>query len=128
MKKLVSIIIVAVLVLSFCMPTYAQEEIMCEHEVGEMTVIFDEPSDFTPEEKQHIIELLSGKGTEYQTRGLLCTLFGHTYKTGTVITITHCVNDKQPKCLEETFELKECTRCGNTEVDRLNHCYITCCP
>ena len=128
MKKLLSLILVISLALAACLPIYAQDSTYV-YELGGKTVIFDEATQFSAEQRENIVNLLAN-GTETEdseTYGLMCTLFGHKYVEESVKTITHCVSDTQPRCFEEVFDIGECSRCGKTYANRISYQYIYCC-
>ena len=128
MKKLLSLILVISLALAACLPIYAQDSTYV-YDFGNKTIIFDEATQFSAEQRENIVNLLAN-GTETddaETYGLMCTLFGHKYVEETVKTITHCVSDTQPRCLEEKFDIGECSRCGDTYSNRISYQYIYCC-
>lgn len=78
-------------------------------------------------EKQMVAELLVyGTSDRVTTKGLAC-LFGHKYVEKSVVTITHRVNETQPRCLKEYFLINTCSRCGKTTTERTGFMYINCC-
>jgi hypothetical protein len=98
------------------------------YEYDNITVVFDETTPFSLEQRKNIADKIVNGTENTATYGLWCTLFGHDYVEDTVMTITHCVNDTQPRCLEEYFDIGECSRCGDTYANRISYGYITCCP
>lgn len=125
MKKISILIITTALLFCFCINTSADNEII---KLDNVDVIFDATSDLSFEDKQIIAELLVRGNSDIQTYGLICNIFGHKNTTEYVTTVTHCVNSTVPRCLEETWEIIVCSRCDNTETNRLGHAYINCCP
>ncbi len=128
MKK--SIVLLTIVALMFVMTTsvFANTEADTPYvyRYDNITVIFEENTPFDSAQREHIALVLTQGDAEAAPCGILC-LFGHKYETGIVRTITHNVNSTQPKCMEETFEIGECTRCGDTTVDRLGYDFIVCC-
>lgn len=98
-------------------------------ESGKIEVIFDENSIFTEEENE-IIEasfLENGDGNTPAPYGVMCTLFGHDYKSETTKVIRHKVYAKAPRCVEEWYDTKTCTRCSDTQSTLLDSMNIDCC-
>lgn len=128
MKKTLTFVLTLVLAFTMCFSVYAHDSTYT-YEYGNKTVIFNETTQFSAEQRVKIAEyLVNGAETsDAETYGLTCTLFGHKYVVEDVTTITHCASDTQPRCLEEDFEIGECSRCGHTYSNRIGFCYITCC-
>ncbi len=128
MLKIISSFLVIILILcSLQTISFAETESKCEHMDGEVTVeFFDEISDFS---KEKIIAHFNGKDMSgIETRGLICTLFGHKIETGTTSTITHKARTSSPRCLKETFTYEVCSRCEDyAEYNRISYEYIVCC-
>lgn len=91
------------------------------------SVIFDKSTPFSETSQLNIANFIIFGEKNTQTYGLTCTLFGHDYVTDYVTTITHNVCESQPKCLRETFEVGECSRCGDTYTELVNSLMISCC-
>lgn len=128
MKKTLTFVLTIIIAFSMCFSVYAQDNTYT-YEYGNKTVIFDETTQFSAEQREKIAEYLvnGAEASDAATYGLTCTLFGHKYVVDYVTTITHCVFDTQPRCLEESFEIGECSRCGDTYSERISYGYITCC-
>ena len=129
MKKFFVFIISAVLILSICFSSTAAN-IQYTYNYGNVSVIFNDNTHFSEASRKHIADMLAGENgadSEIEPYGIAC-LFGHKYVTENVITITHCASDTQPRCLEEIFEISECSRCGKTKTERISYTYIACCP
>ena len=109
-----------------CFTSFASNETYT-YEYGNITIIFEQTTPFSSEQRANIAYKLINGTDNTNTYGLWCTLFGHDYVEDSVKTITHCVNDTQPRCLEEYFEIGECSRCGDTYTNRISYGYITCC-
>ena len=98
-------------------------------ESGKIEVIFDENSIFTEEEKQ-IIEssfFENSDGNTTEPYGVMCTLFGHDYKSETTTVIRHKVYASAPRCVKEWYDTKICTRCSDTQSTILSSKNIDCC-
>lgn len=128
MKRISAFVTALLLILVSCMTVSAQESSASIIEIEDTTVIFQENSEFSAEEKQLIAEYIVNGNNGVSTYGIRCTLFGHKYTEESVITITHCVYPTAPRCLKEFFMIKTCSRCDNTEVERIGYTYIDCCP
>ena len=129
MKRFITIILVAVLVLTACIATSAHEESDNILIIGDVTIFFSHDSDFSESEQQHIAHhLTDGDSGNFTTFGLMCFLFGHNYTTESVRTVTHRVLPTSPRCFEEYFLVSVCSRCNDTKSERTNYGYIACCP
>ena len=126
MKKTLIFILTISLAVAMCFSSFASNETYT-YEYDNVTVIFDEATPFSAEQREIIANKLVNGADDTATYGLMCTLFGHKYVEDDVMTITHCVSDTQPRCLEENFEIGECSRCGDTYTNRIAYRYITCC-
>lgn len=93
-----------------------------------VTVVFDENSQFSNEKQEAIANLIVKPEYGVSATGLMCTLFGHKNTSETVVTITHRYNVESPRCLQEFFIVTTCSRCDETSVERTGFNYITCCP
>ncbi len=131
-KRLISMFIVLALLTSSLLvsASSAVKETM-DNSTGyfaenDITVLFpEEPSQHF---RDHVMADLAGETESGNTTdGLWCTLFGHSYETSTVVTVTHCVRPSPPRCLQNTYEYKVCTRCGYTLSTLLSSIYIYCC-
>ena len=58
---------------------------------------------------------------------IICDLFGHSYTEETITTITHKVNATQPRCKQEVLKVKVCSRCSDTQIERMSFEFINCC-
>lgn len=133
MRKLLKIVFPIFLILSLCIPAFADgSSIVTENHDCDthdhFEVIFSDETPFTTEQQEYIAAVLSDDGNPVSTYGFTCWLLGHKYEYDTVITITHCVNSTQPRCLKETFQIGICSRCNETTTELINQTYITCCP
>ena len=128
MKKLICALLATILFTVFCVTSVAGESANNIYTINNKTIIFDENSVFTIEEQEIIAEMLANPEYEHSTYGLMCNLFGHKNTSETVIAITHCVDTKSPRCLQENFIVTTCSRCGETTTERASYSYITCCP
>ena len=128
MKKTVSIILVAIMMLSAALNISAYGDASNIHTFGNISVIFEDDSALTFEEQAATAKMIIAKSNgDATTYNLLCTLFGHTYDVETVTTVTHKVNSSAPRCLEEHYNMSTCSRCGNQQLEFLYSQYIDCC-
>ena len=128
MKKIISILLVSALMIGACIGITADEVGGNTYVFDNVTVVFDENSQFSSEKQESIANLLINPEYGLSTAGLMCTLFGHKNTTETVVTITHKYNVESPRCLQEVFAVTTCSRCDESTVQRLSFNYITCCP
>ena len=128
MKKLFALLLSLLLITIFSLSAFAASEGTYVYEIDGVTVIFEENNTLDAATREMIAHKLVHGDEDATTYGLMCTLFGHKYEVPGVITITHCVEPTQPRCLEEYFDVSVCTRCEDTIVDRTGWSYITCCP
>lgn len=132
MKKTASIVFLLVLVLAFSICAFADEstnELYTYVKEGvEYTVDFSGAS-FSADKHDAIAQRLLGFADDkVQTYGLMCSLFGHKYEESTVGVITHKVRTYAPRCLDETYDVKVCSRCDHQEQTLIASTYIICCP
>lgn len=129
MKKILSIVVTTFILLSFCMSVSA-DSVTYIYEIGNTSVIFDETTFFSAQQREDIAQLLvNGDANNSIPYALLCVISGHDYGNGELVTtITHCADDKDPRCLEEMFIISKCTRCEHYQTERISICYISCCP
>lgn len=108
---------------------YADYEDTIQYDKNDVTIIFHSDTPFSAEEQLYFVELLTSENLddERNSYNLLCSMFGHEYVVDTIVKITHKVRDSGLRCLEETYELGECSRCGDTYANVKNSRYITCC-
>ncbi len=72
--------------------------------------------------------LLNGENEGNQTRGFMCTLFGHHYEGSVESTKTiHKVYSTAPRCVIEIHRISTCTRCGYVEDVVIQTNDIYCC-
>ncbi len=126
MKKILVVLFAFLLALLMCVSAFAENENEFVYQRGNITIYFDSSTTFNAEQREAFVDILTGTNNQPSPCGLAC-LFGHKYEIASVTTVTHQVNSVQPKCLEETFELKQCTRCNKQVVERMGYMYIVCC-
>lgn len=129
MKKIILVTAIVCLVFSFSVSTSAQISSTdgYTYDFNGKTFYFSADTPFSEEQRVQIINATASEASTASTYGLMCTLFGHSYETDAYITITHCVNASQPRCLEEKFNINLCTRCDHTETELVTTRYIFCC-
>ncbi len=131
MKKFVSLIMIFLMFSAFSVCAFASDNsdvYTYEKDGLEYTVYFSGTS-FSEEKRDAIAQRLIGASDgEIQTYGLMCSLFGHKLEEDTVGVITHKVRTYAPRCLDETYEVKACTRCDYQEKTLIVGVYRDCCP
>ncbi len=127
MKKILAFVSVVLIVCFMSLSVFADNGDTYIYEYGSKTVVFEENTPFDSVQRERIAALLANGETQQPAPcGILC-LFGHNYVTSSVSVITHEVYSTQPKCMEEEFEVSECTRCDKTKVEQIGTFYIVCC-
>lgn len=108
---------------------YADYENTIKYEKNDVTIIFQSDTPFSAEKQLYFVELLTSEdlNDEKISYNLLCSIFGHEYVIDNTVKITHKVRDSGERCLEEIYELGECSRCGDTYTDVISSYYINCC-
>ena len=127
MKKITVILVFCLLLMVMVIPVNATESQGNTYTVQNATVKFEANSKFTAEEQRHIAEMLIYGNDEISTCGLSCFLFGHNYQTETITLVTHRARTTAPRCLEEEYEIRTCSKCGDTQKTLLSSGYINCC-
>ncbi len=129
MKKILSFVIIFTMLFAVTLTANAEISETFSYPLGNKTVIFENDTVFSFESRARIAEMLLSNGDAVAPCGFdIRCLFGHDYEIGSVSAITHCVSDRSPRCLKETFEIGECTRCGDTYTELIGTKFITCCP
>lgn len=132
MKKIISVVMFFVLVSAFSVCAFASDSTASVYtyvkDGVEYTVDFS-ASSFSEDKRDAIAQRLLGLANdEVQTYGLMCTLFGHKYEESTISVITHKVYKYAPRCKDEAYDVKICTRCDYQEQTLITTSYIDCCP
>lgn len=128
MKQTVLLIFVLIIITSFTVNTSAVDINNSIITINNTDIIFDVNSTLTNDEMLIIAESIVYGASNVQTYGLICNIFGHKNTTEYVTTITHCVRNTAPRCLNEKWELLVCSRCDNVEETRIAYSYMNCCP
>jgi hypothetical protein len=124
MKKFIAFLLSAILICSLSFQVASASDFETEKESTYIEFIHEEG--ISDELKTKIENHLLGKSTK-ETRGLWCTLLGHSLVTTTSTKITHKVNATAPRCLEEIYEVQTCERCDYTNSTIVSSNYINCC-
>ena len=127
MKRLITILTLALLVCALCITSSATAG-QYIYEFDNVTIVFDEDTVLDQRGRMAVVECLLNEKADITTYGLWCTLFGHTYETHSATKITHCVYETDPRCLEEIYDVQVCSRCENTISEVVGKAYISCCP
>ena len=131
MKRFISLSLAIIFALSLCFSTSAtttdSNTIVTDH----YTIVFDEDSTLTQEEKVYLAEIRANYHHGYNdgasTYNVICNMFGHKTTTETIGVIEHCVSATQPRCLQTYEDLTVCSRCDYVQIDVLGSVYIYCC-
>ncbi len=92
------------------------------------TIFLDENSSLSISEKEQIVHFLLSKESN-SNRNVLCSIFGHNFEiVDTLTVITHKVNNTAPRCLKETVNVKQCSRCEEYSSEVISSRFIDCCP
>lgn len=99
------------------------------YEKSNMIIIFESDSAFSEREKEIICAKLRGisSGGGESPDNIICDIFGHSYTEELVTAITHKLYPTQPRCREETYKVKVCSRCSDTQTELISFAYIVCC-
>ncbi|MBQ9112235.1 MAG: hypothetical protein IJY08_01490 [Clostridia bacterium] len=127
MKKTLTLIISIIICISicFCISVSANSNPII---IENTEVFFEETCNLSNDAKQQIAEEIVYGSPSVSTYGLSCTIFGHDCTIELVTTITHYAQNTYPKCLQETWEVETCTKCGESITQtRVNYKYIDCC-
>lgn len=124
MKKIISILLCAVLLCSLSFSTVYATEVESENEEAFVEFIHEEG--ISEELKAKIENHLLGKPS-VESRGILCTIFGHDLVSTITTQITHKASATAPRCLEETYEVKTCEDCDYVNSTLISRGYIYCC-
>ena len=131
MKRLISLSLAIIFSFSLCFSASANSTTNNAITVDHYTIIFDEDSGLTQEEKLYLAEARANhthkSNDAVSTYGVMCNLFGHKTTTETIIVIEHCVRDTPPRCLETYEDMTVCSRCDYVSIDVLNSSYLFCC-
>ncbi len=128
MKKVYLILVICLLLAVTVASANAAENPNGTYNIQGVTVLFEPNSQFDSEEQLHIAEFLINGGNEIHPYGLPCIILGHKYNVETVTATKHKVNATAPRCLEETYEVRVCSKCGDTQQTLLRSRYKNCCP
>ena len=129
MKHIFAVFLILTITASFCLHISANSTSANVITINDIEIIFTPNTTLTNEQKQFVAQHFVDNNSNIQTYGLICNLFGHKTTTEYVTTITHCVRDTVPRCLDEEWELIICSRCESIiEETRIAYSYRNCCP
>ncbi len=111
-------------------------QIIYQYQDPDITVIFSEPLNISPDRQQTIANCIAGVETDTLSgldnpspNNIICTIFGHDMSPEVTVTATHHKVDKyNPRCLMEVYHVTYCQRCDYTVQSLENDFYIVCCP
>lgn len=127
MKKLITVILCAILAIHTAAITTVGSTYEYETSESHVSVTFSEDSSFSAEKKQAIADFLVN-GTGVVTPQSLCWLTGHNYKNESVSLIQHKVYAKSPRCKRSIYSVKTCTKCDYIDETLISETLIACCP
>ena len=131
MKRIISLSLVIVLLFTLSFTAFADTPAADNQVViDDYIITFDENTVFSAEEQQMLAEqivYLFNEGTESQTYGLVCNMFGHKTTTEPIEVTEHCVRDTSPRCLLSYCNLTACSRCDYAHLEIIGSIYIDCC-
>ena len=133
-KYSIMFVISFVLILSVCAD--GLNPLVYQYTNPDITVEFSESLNMSAERQQSIADDIAGVNTNFMSNpgsvspdNIICTLFGHKLSDPVTVTATHHkVNQYQPRCLMEVYDVVYCTRCDFTDVQFVNDFFIFCCP
>ncbi len=129
MKRIISLIMAVVslfCVMSVSAGAEGVDEGTVTVTVNETVFIFD--ADTTEDFRDKFIEnYFNGEDDSATAYGLICTLFGHKLSSTVVTAITHKAKATSPRCLQERFNVENCSRCDYTKSTKISAAYIVCC-
>lgn len=128
MKKVRIILVICLLLAVTAASVNAAESRSGTYDIDGVTVCFEPESQFDSEEQLRIANFIVNGSDEISPYGLSCFLFGHDYKVETATLTTHKVNATAPRCLEEIYEVRVCSKCDDTQHTLLRSRYKNCCP
>ena len=101
-----------------------------EYETQGITIVFENNTTFTNDERQYIADVLvyGGTNTESSTTYAWCWLTGHDYQYESVIEIQHKLSATAPRCYKTTYKVETCTKCDHMEITKLSSTWYNCCP
>ena len=134
MKKITSLLICILIIMSsMCLLASAaaeEEKTTFEYVIDgtKHTVIIDDPS--VPLEKKEAIAaaLVGVNEDEIMPANVWCDLFGHDFAYTTAYRIQHEIFPTDPRCVQQTYDVKYCQDCDYAEETLVSNEYISCCP
>lgn len=106
------------------------EEFKFEYEDQNITIVFEENTVYTNDERQYIADLLVYGNDEPESTSTYawCWLTGHDLTSESVAEIQHKVSDTEPRCRRTIYKVESCSKCDHVEITDLGSTYIPCCP
>ena len=128
-RIILSFILCSVLSLSFSANVISETEIYYQEE--NLTVIFEENSVLSSEQKQFIADtIVSGEPIidDGISTYAWCWLTGHDLVYEGVTVIEHKVSPSNPRCKENIYDVESCTKCDHMEYTLVYSGMTLCCP
>jgi hypothetical protein len=124
-KRLVSGLMAVCMLVVLISGVHAESEKTFVFKYGEKEITVCGNAD--SQKAKAVYDSISGGEDEVATRGLYCSLFGHTLDRMVVIEITHKVYNVEPRCAEIDYLVTYCTRCDYTVWTEIYNGRIYCC-
>ena len=121
MKKIISILICSVLLLSLSFSTVSAAETTSEETHVEFIFEDELSEELKAKIEAHFL------GNSVNSRGILCTIFGHDLVSTSATQITHKVKTSAPRCLQEIYKVEACEDCDYVKSTLISSAYIYCC-
>ena len=128
-KTILFIICCIAFSLSFSANVISESEIYYQEE--DLTVIFEENSTLSSEQKQFIADkIVSGESIIDDGISIysLCWLTGHDIVSESVSVVEHKLSETDPRCKKNTYIVDTCSKCDYLEYTLFSSSWILCCP
>lgn len=126
MKRIFISILTICLIVIMPLSAAAHEITDQPYEIKGGTVQFESDS-LSAEELEAILNDLAGDAETTQAINGFCLVFGHKLVRGNFKEIKHKVYEISPRCIENTYHIEVCSRCGYKEETLLSSQRIFCC-
>lgn len=133
MKKVVAIAVAFAMALSMSvLAVSANGDGVYEYRIGNVTIVFDEGTELTAEQRQSIVNAVVAENNSSAAapQNLICSVFGHKYgDEGYKMTfVIHEVREEDPRCDEQIRFIRTCSRCDQLTTTVISTEPISCCP
>lgn len=133
MKKVVAIAVAFAMALSMSvLAVSANGDGVYEYRIGNVTIVFDEGTELTAEQRQSIVNAVAAENNSSAAapQNLICSVFGHKYDDEgyKMMFVIHEVREKDPRCDEQIRLIRTCSRCDQLTTTVIQSKTISCCP